>query len=223
MLSKYISVFNNDAGLLKDHLQHISLRENTNPIFKKARHPPFALRNKIEDELNRLVQTNIIEKVDHSEWATPIVPVLKSDSTLRICGDYKVTVNQVIAKDEHPIPRIDELANKLAHGEKFSTIDFSQAYTHLALDTASQDVTTINTHCGLYRYKRLPYGISSCPAIFQRTIESVFKDIPNTVIYFDNLYLNGSDDKDHLRTLEMILRRCNEKGLNVKRSKCEFL
>jgi len=117
MLSKYISVFNNDAGLLKDHLQHISLRENTNPIFKKARHPPFALRNKIEDELNRLVQTNIIEKVDHSEWATPIVPVLKSDSTLRICGDYKVTVNQVIAKDEHPIPRIDELANKLAHGK----------------------------------------------------------------------------------------------------------
>lgn len=223
IMAAYNNVFNDNAGQLRNHVQHIFLRENATPIFKKARHPPYALRPKIESELTRLVNNDIIEKVDYSDWATPIVPILKSDASLRICGDYKVTVNTVIAKEEHPIPRIEELANNLAHGQKFSTIDFSHAYTHLVLDPESQNVTTINTHCGLYRYKRLPYGISSCPAIFQRVMESVFKEIPNIVIYFDNLYLTGSNDKEHLETLEAVLKRCKERGLNIKRSKCEFM
>lgn len=223
VISKFDGVFNTEAGLLKDHTQRIHLKENATPIFKKARHPPYALRDKIEAELSRLEEGGIIEKVTFSDWATPIVPILKSDSTIRICGDYKVTVNKMIAKEEHPIPQIEELANKLAKGKKFSTIDFSHAYTHIALDPDSQDITTINSHCGLYRYKRLPYGISSCAAIFQRTMEAIFKDIPNTVIYFDNLYITGFDDANHLKTLETVLERCEKRGLNIKRSKCEFL
>ena len=111
----------------------------------------------------------------------------KKDNTIRICGDYKVTVNKIINQDEHPIPKLEDLTAKLAGGAKFSCIDFSHAYTQLQLDDESKDFTTINTHCGLFRYLRCPFGISSMPQIFQRTIEQVFKDIPYCAIYFDNM------------------------------------
>ncbi|RUS85038.1 hypothetical protein EGW08_007222 [Elysia chlorotica] len=223
VLQKFPNVFSDEAGKLNDRKIHLHLKPNAKPVYKKARHPPYALRNKIEKELSRLEKGGIIEKTDSSEWATPIVPVLKSDQSLRLCGDYKVTLNTQIQKDEHPIPIIEELAAKLAGGEQFSTIDFSHAYTQLCLDEDSQDPTTIATHCGLYKFKRLPYGISSCPAIWQRTIESIFGDIPNTVIYFDNMFVTGENQTEHLKTLEAVLTRCEEKGLTLKERKCEFM
>ncbi|RUS80768.1 hypothetical protein EGW08_011491 [Elysia chlorotica] len=64
----------------------------------------------------------------------------------RICGDYKVTINQQVDKNQHPIPLIEEIALKLAGGEKFKELDFSHAYTQLELDADSKHFTTINTH-----------------------------------------------------------------------------
>jgi hypothetical protein len=223
LLEKYDEVFSNEAGSLKDVAIKIHVKHNTTPIFKKARHPPFALRKKIEHELERLQKSQIIEKVDSSEWATPIVPIVKRDNTIRLCGDYKVTLNKVVKRDEHPIPKIEELVMKLSNGEKYSSIDFSHAYTQLKLESESQELTTINTHIGLFKYLRLPYGISSGAALFQRNIEATFKDIPNTCIYFDNMYITGKNDEEHLKTLEEVLKVCIKKGLTIKRAKCEFL
>ncbi|GFS28090.1 hypothetical protein ElyMa_005334500 [Elysia marginata] len=187
-------------------------------IFRKARHPPYTLRRKIEDELHRLEQGNIIEKTDTTEWGTPIFAVPKSDGSFCICGDYKTTLNKEVKGYEHPIPRLEDLAAKLAGGEKFSSIDFSHAYTHLCLDEESQNLTIINTHCGLYKYKCQAYGISACPAIWQRTIESISGDILSTVVYFDNMFITGADTATHLKTLETIFKRCKEKGLTLKRT-----
>ena len=223
VLEEYSDVFGNDSGLLKGHTVSISVNDNTKPKFFKARHPPYVLRPGIEEELARLQREGIIEKVDFSEWATPIVPVLKKDKqTVRICGDYKVTVNKDIRADQYPIPLIEELAHKLVGGEKFSTLDFSDAYTQLELDEQSQVYTTINTHKGLFRYKRLCFGLSSSPGIFQRVMDSIFQDLDNTVVYFDNLYLTGKDDASHMQTLEEVLRRCQRLGLRLRRDKCEF-
>ncbi|GFS02824.1 polyprotein [Elysia marginata] len=159
----------------------------------------------------------------HTKHKTCMRCVPKSDGSLRICGDYKTTLNKEVKRDEHPLPRIEELPAKLEGGEKFSSIDFSHAYTQLCLDEESQNLTTINTHCGLFKYKRLPYGISACPEIWQRTIESIFGNIPSTVGYFDNMFITGPDTATHLKTLETIFKRCKEKGLTLKRQKCEFL
>ena len=90
--------------------------------------------------------------MEFSEWAAPIVPVLKPDNTIRLCGDYKVTVNQGISA-------------KLAGGKKFSKFDMSYAYRLLLLDEESSKYVTINSHRGLLTYSRLPYGVSSPPAI----------------------------------------------------------
>ena len=132
------------------------------------------MRNKIEQELARLEKNGIIKKVESSEWATPIVPVLKKDNTVRICGDYKVTINTHIQQNRHPIPVIEDLSHKLSRGERFTELDLSHAYTQLELDEDSKKLTTVNTHMGLYQYQRLCFGISSSPGISQEVMDSTF-------------------------------------------------
>ena len=85
------------------------------------------MRQRIEEELERLQRDGIIKPVEHSDWATPIVPVIKKDNSVRICGDYKTTLNGAIHTDKHPIPSVEDLSQALAGGQKFLKLDFSQA------------------------------------------------------------------------------------------------
>ena len=102
--------------------------EQVVPKFHKAQPVPFTMKPKIEQELNRLQQEGIISPVDLSEWAAPIVPVTKPDGSVRICGDYKVTVNQVSKLDKYPIPKTDDLITTLGGSQMFTKLDMSQAY-----------------------------------------------------------------------------------------------
>ena len=91
----------------------------------KPRFVPFAIREAIEAELKRLEAEGIIEKVLYSKWAALIVPVPKGDGKIRICGDYKVTVNQSLQVDQYPLPKPEDLFTLLAGGEKFLKIDLT--------------------------------------------------------------------------------------------------
>ena len=127
----------------------------------------------MDAELDRLMEQNNIEPSMFSHWATPIVPVLKSDkSSSRICSDFKVTVNKVSQLDRYPIPRTEELFAQLAGGKVFSKIE-SEAYQQLLLDEESKKYVVINTHRGLFRYNRLPFGDSSVLEFSKRTMENL--------------------------------------------------
>ena len=115
------------------------------PQFHKARPVPYVIKDKIEDELQRLREDGIIEPVTFSKWAVPIVPVRKGTG-VRICGDYKVIVNQAIIEDKYPLPRVEDLYASLAWGSTFSKLDLSLAYMQLILDVESREYVTINTH-----------------------------------------------------------------------------
>lgn len=112
-----------------------------------------------------------MENGSHSEWAAPIVPVSKKDGSYRLCGDYKLTVNPVLHVDQYPLPKADDLFTVMAGGKKFSKLDISQAYSQVQLDEESAKCTTVNTHQGLYKYRRLPFGVASAPAIFQQLMD----------------------------------------------------
>lgn len=127
---------------------------------------PYALRQKVEKELDRLEEEGIIVPVKHSDWAAPIVPVLKSNGTIRICGDYKLTANTATKTEVYPLPKIEDLFSSLAGGKVLSKLDLSSAFLQLPLAESSQPLVTVNTHKGLYRYLYLPFGVSSAPTIF---------------------------------------------------------
>lgn len=106
----------------------------------------------MERALEQLVRDGILEPVERSDWATPIVPILKKDGNIRICADYKLTLNKVLEIDRYPLPRVEDLLVRLDGGQRFSKIDLSQAYAQFVLDETKM-YTVINTHKGLFRYR----------------------------------------------------------------------
>ena len=178
LISKYPSVFDDKLGTMKTFSAKLDLKPGSKPKFFRPRPVPFALRENIEQELQRLEDASIITKVSYSSWAAPIVAVPKKDSKLRICGDYKVTINPSLEIDKHPLPKPDDLFATLSGGKIFSKIDLSQAYQQMTLHEDSRHLVTINTHCGLYQYNRLPFGLASVPALFQRAMDILLQGIP---------------------------------------------
>ena len=103
-------------------------------------------------------QAGIIQPVKHSDWAAPVVPVVKQDGSIHLCGDYKITVNKTAKLDSYPSPHNDHLFSSLSGGQEFTKLGLAHAYLQVPLEEESKKYTTINTHQGLYQYTRLPFG-----------------------------------------------------------------
>ena len=223
VLSQFKEVFNPNLGSLRGYTAKIHLEDNAVPRFYKARPVPIAIKPMIEKELDHLVEQKVLQPIEFADWAAPIVPVLKSDKkSIRICGDFKVTINQVSKLDRYPIPKVEDLFTALSGGKLFTKLDLSQAYQQVSLDEDSKKLVVINTHKGLFQYNRMPFGISSAPGIFQRVMESLLQGIPHVVVYLDDILITGKDDEEHLKSLEEVLSRLKKSGLRLKRDKCFF-
>ena len=106
---------------------NLQVKSNAKPVFHRLWSVPYAIKDIIEKELERLEREGVIEKVEHSEWAAPIVPVPKGDGQIRVCGDYKVTINANLAVDQHPLPKPEDLFTSPSEGQKFSKLDLKHA------------------------------------------------------------------------------------------------
>ena len=212
MLERHRGAFRDGLGKLQGYQAKIIIEPEATPKFCKARTVPYSMKVKIEEELDRLVSLGILQPVQFSDWATPIVPLFKSDKSVRICGDFKVTVNPVSKLDRYPIPRIEDLFATLGGGTTFTKLDMSQAYQQIELEDSSRQCTVINTHKGLFQYNRLPFGISSAPAIFQRVMERLLQGIAGVVVYLDDVLVTGRTNEEHLESLELVLKRLEEAG-----------
>ena len=222
LLEKHKEIFQAGIGKLKNIKGSITLEKDTQPRFHKARMVPYALRPKIEDELHKLQKEGFIEPVEHSTWATPIVPAVKKNGQIRICGDYRMTLNPVMCVDKYPLLRIEDIFASLAGGQRFSKIDLTQAYHQMEMDEQSKDFLVINTHKGLFRYNRLVFGVASAPAQWQRAIDQVLQNIPFTKCILDDIIVSGSSDEEHLNNLGAVFERLESYGLKTNLEKCEF-
>ena len=132
-------------------------------------------------------------------------------------------MNPVLARDSYPVPRIDDLFSSLSGGQLFTKLDMRQAYQQVLLEDEAKTYLTINTHRGLFRYNRLPFGVSSAPAIFQRTMDSLLQSIPHVIVYLDDVLITGASSQEHLQKLEEVLQRLKQAELRLKLNKCEFI
>ena len=224
VLQKYPELMRDDIGTINGVKGHLQVNPEAEPRFCKARNVPYALREKVEEELSRLEQDGIIEPVEFADWAAPIVPVLKGNGqNVRICGDFKLTVNKASRLDTYPLPRIDYLYASLAGGQSFTKLDLKNAYLQIELEEESKKFVTIKTSRGLFQYNRLPFGVSSSPAIFQRVIDNVLQRIPYVYAYLDDILVTGRTDEEHLHNIDKVLSRLATAGMRLNVDKCTFM
>ena len=222
LVDKFGVLFEDVLGTFKYGKMHLNLKQGAIPKYIRPRPLPFAMRQKVENELNRLLKMKVIEPINYSAWGTPIVPVLKKDGSIRICGDFKVTINPCLEIDKYPLPRIEELFMQIQGCAIFSKLDLSQAYQQIELDQESQLLCTISTHKGIFKYKRLPYGVASAPAKFQQCMESLLQDVPGTVVFLDDILVGGKNLMEHNERLNLVLSKLENAGFRLSISKCNF-
>ncbi|XP_063690787.1 uncharacterized protein K02A2.6-like [Bolinopsis microptera] len=221
---KQSEVFKSGLGLVKGVQASLVLKDNSKPIMMKARSLPYALRNKVESELNDMVEAKILTKVEDSPWGTPIVPVKKDGGqSVRICGDYKSTLNKCISTRQYPLPTVEECLNAVQGGQTFSKIDIKKAYNNLLIRNEDRVLTTLNTHKGLYQWNRLPYGISSASAIFQSCMDDTLWGVPMTCCRIDDILVSGRNESDHLINLNNVISRLEQRGFKCKTEKTSFM
>ena len=175
----------------------------------------------MEAELERLQKAEIITPIEWSEWATPIVVVLKPDGAIRLCGDYK-TVNPALKIDKYPLPKIEDIFASLGGSTVSSKIDLKQAYSQMELDDEAKKLLTINAQKGLYQYNRLAFGIASAPAMWQRTMDQILQGIPKSQCLLDDIVVAGRDEDEHFNILNQVLECLDKNNLTINPKKCAF-
>ncbi len=223
ILQRHKGVFEEGQNTIREFKASIKKRLDAQPIFKKANPVPYALKEAVEKELDRLEAMEIISKTDKSEWAAPIVTVPKADKSIRICGNYKVNINQCVEEETYPLPNAEDLFATLAGGKLFTKLDLSHAYQQLELNKDSEKYLTVNTQRGLYTYHWLSYGVSSAPSIFQAVMDQILQGIEHVTRFLDDILITAGSREEHLRKLEEVLSRLEKYNVRVKQSKCKFM
>ncbi|UYV83534.1 K02A2.6-like [Cordylochernes scorpioides] len=219
---EFMDVFKEKLRQYRGPPIHIKIKTLGKPTFLRARTLPYAIRPKVEEASRKMEEQGILTPVEFTRFATPIVPVLKRDGSIRICGDYRSTVNTIVESDTFPVPAVADLQVNLAGGKVFSKLDLKDAYQQLVVDEETAELLAINTHKGLFKVNRLPFGVSCAPGIFQRRMESLIAKIPGVVVYLDDILVTGKDEMEHDLRLREVLKSIQRMGLALKKEKCEF-
>ena len=211
-------------GKLKGVQVKLHIDETVKPVAQKPRRTPFHLRGKVEKEIRHLIETEIIENVEGepTPWITPILtPPKKNGEEIRLCVDMR-EANKAVRRERRTMPTMEELILDLNGAKVFSKLDLRSGYHQLELDRDSRYITTFSTHLGIYRYKRLNFGISSASEIFHETIRQVIQGINGARNISDDIVIFGEDREKHDVALQKVLQGLSDTGLTLNSQKCVF-
>ena len=209
-------------GKLKNFQLQLAIDQEVKPVAQKLRRLPFSLQPAVEAKLEELLEQDIIEQVTGpTPWVSPIVCIPKKDNQIRLCIDMR-QANKAIIRERHPMPTIDDLLHEMNGAVMFSKLDLSQSFHQIELDVNSRQITTFVTHKGLFRYKRLFFGVSCAPEIHQRVIQQVIGGCEGARNIADDIIIYGSTVEEHNRRLDAVLQCLWEAGLRLNQEKCRF-
>ncbi|XP_044170588.1 uncharacterized protein K02A2.6-like [Acropora millepora] len=211
-------------GEYKGEPVRIHIDESVRPVAQPHRRIPVHVRKQVEDKLRQLESEDIIERAEGpTPWVSPIVVVPKPSkpNEIRICVDMR-SLNQAIIRERHVIPTIDDVVSDLNGCKVFSKIDLNQGYHQIPLHSYSRQFTTFSTHLGLFRYKRLNFGLSCAAEVFQKKVSDILNDIPCVKNISDDIYVGGTDKDTHDCHLKQVFHRLHENGLTINLPKCQF-
>ena len=192
------------------------------PIWQKARSFSEPINVEIANQCDQLELLDIIEKCD-SKWSSPIVPVRKTDGTLRMCVDYR-KVNKVTKPENFPIPNLTDSIYKGNNIKYFSKMDLIKGYYQVPIDPDSRKFTAFSTPTEQYQFKRLSFGLRNSGIQFQKNMQEILSEFKHKriIIYQDDILIMSESFEDHLILIKRILTTLMNYGIKVKIDKCEF-
>lgn len=228
LCNEFPEVFQKELGLLKEFELEIKFKPDASPVFHKPRPVPISIQEDLNETLRAGIKKGIWEPTQFNAYGTPVVPIKKKTApgqdkpSIRVCGDYSVTINPQLETHRHPIPLPEDLMRRLGRGHGFTKIDLADAYNQIQLGPESQKKLALSTHLGVLLQKRLPFGITSAPGHFQEIMDQLTQDLPGVAVYLDDILVSGDDATQHLCNLRRLLQRLQEKGLRCRLDKCSF-
>ena len=221
LLTSFKDIFQDRPGRTNLCRHTIELQPDTKPI----RLPPYRVNphkaELISKELDLMIEMGVIER-SNSPWASPVVLIPKPDGSIRFCTDFR-RLNTVTIPDAYPMPRIDDLIDRVGHAKYLTKIDLSRGYWQVPMDEDSIPVSAFVTPHGHFQWRYMPFGLRNAPATFQRLVREVLQGLEEfTGAYLDDIIIFSSSWQDHARHIQLVFERIRQAGLTLKRAKCVF-
>lgn len=217
----YSKLFDGGLGCIPGSV-NIQLSSDAVPTVQAARRVPFSLLPEMRKELDRMEELGVIEKVTKpTKWVNNLVPVRKPNGKLRMCIDPRA-LNKYIILPKYQLPTLDEIKSRMQDAKVFALLDASNGFWMLNLNGKSSDLYTFITPFGRYRYKRLPFGISSAPEEFSRIITQMFENVDGVIPYIDDLCVYARSVEELYERLKLVMDIALKNGIKFNETKCKF-
>ncbi|GBG70992.1 hypothetical protein CBR_g8291 [Chara braunii] len=196
------------------------------PEYRVHHQAPYRLSipeaTELKHQLEELLRLSFI-KPSNSAWGAPVLFARKADGTLRLCIDYR-GLNRYTVKNSYPMPRSDELFDRLAGNRFFTKIDLRSGYHQIRVAATNQPKTAFRSRFGHYKFTVMPFGLTNAPATFQRAMNDISRDILEqyVLVYLGDILVYSRTLEEHLRHLRDVLDRLRRHGFYAKLSKCRF-
>ncbi|KAL5516832.1 hypothetical protein EMCRGX_G002255 [Ephydatia muelleri] len=215
----FADVIRNTPG--RTNLAVHSIETNGPPTRLPPYRLPYCYRDSVKEELEEMLKHGVIER-SNSPWASPMVLVKKKDGSLRVCVDFR-RLNGVTRQDAYPMPRIDELIDRLGRAKVITTLDLSKGYWQVPVAAEDRAKTAFSSPYGLFQFTVMPFGLQGAPATFQRMMDELLRGTEGySAAYLDDIVIYSDNWKDHMKHLKEVFRRLRKAALTVKFDKCQF-
>lgn len=209
-----------------NEVKHHIRTTNEDPIYIKPYRQPPQQVEEIKRQVDKLLKDNVIQE-SHSPWSAPVHLVPKKPDAsgkvkYRMVIDYR-RLNDITIDDKYPLPNIHDLFDKLGKSNYFSTLDLASGYHQI--EVSDTEKTAFSTQNGHYEFRRMPFGLKTAPATFQRTMDNVLRGLQgiHCLVYLDDILIFSNGLQEHLRKLRSVFERLRKTNLKVQLDKSEFL
>jgi hypothetical protein len=189
---------------------------------------PEQHQEEVDKQVDEMLKQNIIAP-SQSPWNFPILVVPKKIDASgvrkwRICIDFR-KLNEVTIGDSYPLPNIQDILDKLGKARYFSALDCASGYWQIPVAAEDQCKTAFSTQKGHFEFKRMPFGLKSAPATFQRLMNTILMELVGLrcLVYLDDIIIFGETLQEHHFRLQQVFQKLREHNIQLEPDKCEFL